>query len=259
MMERPGGMSAWRDERNARALVRLAKARPAIFPAEVLVHAHARALMPPLPSLAVASYWTAHPLRADRLARSLAALSGSPPDWHWQLSIEPDDGRPASFRLPPAPYRETAFTRGPGWCRVCGQPVYRFGWHRDLWNDGTPNRRAGWHAACVAAWKLWTAPITQVKLLGRLQKRRCPATGARLLRGAEVDHRLPLFRVWREHRDADWPTLLSYWGFPNLQAINLPAHRLKSAGEAGLRAALRGKGAEGRAPETVPVEMVAPS
>ncbi len=38
--------------------------------------------------------------------------------------------------------------------------VYRFGWHRDLWGTGTPNRNAAWHAACVVAWKFWIARPT---------------------------------------------------------------------------------------------------
>jgi hypothetical protein len=46
---------------------------------------------------------------------------------------------------------------------------------------------------------------------------------------------VPLFRVWREHRDADWPTLLDYWGLPNLQVINRDVHAQKSAAEAGTR------------------------
>ena len=49
------------------------------------------------------------------------------------VSVYLPDDLPASFRSPPAPYREAAFARGPGFCCVCGQPVYRFGWHVDLW------------------------------------------------------------------------------------------------------------------------------
>ena len=65
--------SAWRAERNRKALARLMKALPAIFPAPVLAYALKRAFIPPMPRLAVDGYWRAHPLRADRLARALAA------------------------------------------------------------------------------------------------------------------------------------------------------------------------------------------
>jgi len=54
-------------------------------------------------------------------------------------------------------------------------------------------------------------------VLKRLQRLSCAATRGRLWRTAEVDHRVPLFRVWREHRDPPWPLLLRFWGVPNLQ------------------------------------------
>ena len=53
-----------------------------------------------------------------------------------------------------------------------------------------------------------------------------------MLRSAEVDHRVPLFRVWRDHRDTPWPALLAFWGAPNLQVINRSAHAEKCAREA---------------------------
>ena len=143
-------------------------------------------------------------------------------------------GLPATFRMPPAPYREAKYSLGPGFCCVCGQPVYRFGWHKDLWNAG-PNSRAVWHTGCVAAWRLWTAPSTHDRMLRKLQSRRCGQTGRRLWKAAEVDHHMPLFRVWREQRDAPWPTLLNYWGVPNLQVINRDVHAAKCADEANYR------------------------
>lgn len=232
-------MSNWRDLRNERSLTRLQRALPDCFPVPVLVHAYAQPLIPPLPRLAIEGYWRAHPLRADRLARALAATNGAPRGWRWQLGEHGGNGLPSSFRIPPTPYREPAHDRGPGHCCICGQPVFRFGWHLDLWKAGRSNTRAAWHACCVAAWKLWNAPQTQAKLLGKLQGRRCAATGKRLLRSAEVDHRVPLFQVWREYRDADWASLLGFWGFSNLQALNKPAHISKTAVEAGERAQRR--------------------
>ena len=61
----------------------------------------------------------------------------------------------------------------------------------------------------------------------RLQVRRCGESGGRLWKSAEVDHRIPLLRVWNEYRDAPWPALLDYWGLPNLQVINRDAPRRK--------------------------------
>ena len=230
--------SAWREARNVAARARLDRALPDIFPPLVLRHALAQPLLPPTPRLAVESYWRAHVLRADRLARGLAARSGTPEGWTWRLGAA-EEGLGMGFRVPPAPFREAAFARGKGHCCVCGQPVYRFGWHVDLWGAGAPNRNAGWHAACVAAWKLWNAASDHVRVLKARQRHRCAETGKRLLRTAEVDHRVPLYRVWREHRTAPWPVLLGYWGLPNLQVVNRVAHAGKCALEAGERASHR--------------------
>jgi hypothetical protein len=58
-----------------------------------------------------------------------------------------------------------------------------------------------WHCACVIAWQFWNAPNGYVRLLRRLQGWRCGQSGGRLWKSAEVDHRVPLFRVWNEHRE----------------------------------------------------------
>ena len=225
-----------RDLRNAAARERLAGAR---LPAAVLVHALKRGTVPDIASRAVASYWHHHPIRADRLARVLAAKSAAPKGWSWRIGGADDDGRPQSFRQPPAPFREAAHRAGPGTCCICGQPVFRLGWHRDLWGDGTTTSRARWHGCCVAAWALWSAPARHAKLLARLQKRRCAAGGEKLSRVYEVDHRVPLHVVWRRHREEPWPALLRFWGFPNLGAVDRAAHASKSAVEAAGRAAAR--------------------
>jgi hypothetical protein len=83
--------SGWRDVRNRRSLARLTKALPALFPAPVLQHALSRPFVPPLPRLAIDGYWRAHPLRADRLARALAARSGAPEGWRWRLAAGRSD------------------------------------------------------------------------------------------------------------------------------------------------------------------------
>ncbi len=239
-------MSKWQDlkvQANQRALARLTKSLPEIFPAAVLSRAFSSPFVPPMPRLAIDSYWRAHPIRADRLARKLAKDSGAPTGWIWQLGDNRKSGLPANFRIPPAPYRERAHARGPGFCCVCGQAVYRFGWHVDLWGTG-PNTNANWHSACVVARQLWNAPSGQAKLLRRVQGRRCTSTGKRLWRDAEVDHRIPLFRVWGEYRDAPWPSLLAYWGLPNLQVINRESHAAKCATEARVRQAIRSSATE---------------
>jgi hypothetical protein len=226
-------VSEWAAVRNARAEARLQKALPDIFPKPALVHAYKRALLPPTPRLAIDSYWRAHPLRADKLSRALAARSDAPAGWSWNLD---DD---ADFRAPPAPYREKKYALGRGFCCVCGQPAYRFGWHVDLWQDDKPNRNASWHACCVVAWKLWTAPREHLRALRKVQGRKCPVTGKRLLKTGEVDHRTPLYRVWREQKETPWPALLAFWGAPNLQVINRDGHLTKCVEETRERAERR--------------------
>ena len=81
-------MSGWQElraERNRRSALRLNKALPPIFPRVVLARALARPFVPPTPRLAIESYWGAHPIRADRLARALAARSQAPAGWTWRL------------------------------------------------------------------------------------------------------------------------------------------------------------------------------
>lgn len=242
-------MSEWRAARNAQSLKRLERALPDIFPAAVLAHALSRPLIPPTPRLAIDRYWRSHPLRADALARALAVRSGAPEGWTWRLG-DPAGGLSPSFRTPPAPFREKARALGPGHCCVCGQPVYRFGWHADLW-DREPNRNAAWHGACVVAWQFWIAPAIQARALKRRQRHRCAESGKRLWKTAEIDHRTPLFQVWREMRDTPWPALLGYWGAPNLQVINRDVHVAKCAGEAATRARRRASPMDDAPAETV--------
>jgi hypothetical protein len=220
-------MSGWEElkaERNQRSLIRLTRALPPVFPRVVLARALARPFVPPTPRLAIESYWGVHPIRADRLARALAARSQAPAGWTWRLG-DRRSGLPFTFRTPPAPFREHARRTG-AWIllRV-------FGWHIDLWGSG-PNENAVWHSACVVAWQFWNAPSSQIQLLRRIQSRRCAQSGGRLWRNSEVDHRVPLFRVWSEHRDTPWPRLVDFWGFPNLQVINRDVHAAKCATEA---------------------------
>ena len=79
----------------------------------------------------------AHPFRADRLARALAARTGSPSAWSWRLGVDRENGLPTTFRAPPSPYRERQYSRGPGFAvcagsrfidsvgmSICGTPAY---------------------------------------------------------------------------------------------------------------------------------------
>src|ERR1700682_651517 len=97
-------MSTWQDlktERNRQSVARLTKGLPEIFPPIVVRRALGRPFVPPTPRLAIDSYWRAHPLRADRLARALAGKSGAPAGWRWQLAESRPERRPG--RRQPGP------------------------------------------------------------------------------------------------------------------------------------------------------------
>ena len=137
-------MSGWKElraERNQRSLLRLNRALPPIFPRAVLARALARPFVPPTPRLAIESYWSAHPIRADRLARALAARSQAPAGWTWRLGTA---GAAYLSRFARHP-RHTVNARRTRAriCGVCGQPVYRFGWHIDLWKPDPTRTRSG--------------------------------------------------------------------------------------------------------------------
>ena len=99
-------MSKWqaeKAERNRQSVARLNRALPGIFPSAVMSWALGRPFVPPTPRLAINSYWRAHPIRADRLARALAARSGAPSGWTWQLDDTGKNGLPSP--APGAPLR----------------------------------------------------------------------------------------------------------------------------------------------------------
>ena len=193
------------------------KALPEIFPAPVLdvrpqaaVHpADAAARGRRLLACAPAARRPARPRARckERHAGGLDLAAGRGPQGR------PAEELPASARA----LSRARIARGRGYCCVCGQPVYRLGWHVDLWDTGPNPKRPGTRPA-------WSPGIsgarraTRCACSGALQERRCRESGKRLLKTAEVDHRMPLFQVWQEHRDLPWPQLLGFWGLPNLQA-----------------------------------------
>jgi hypothetical protein len=96
-------MSGWEElkaERNQRSLIRLTRALPPVFPRVVLARALARPFVPPTPRLAIESYWGVHPIRADHLARALAARSQAPAGWTWRLEDRRAACRSRSARHP---------------------------------------------------------------------------------------------------------------------------------------------------------------
>ena len=222
-------VSAWRAERNRRALARLRRGLPAIFPAP-RADARARALVhAPDAAAGDRSYWRAHPVRADRLAR----VARRPERSARGLDLAARRGRRACRRAFAVRRRRTARPNS----RAARASAASAG-NRSTASAGTSTCGSADPTQCRLAHRLrggvalWNAPSGYIGLLKRLQSRRCATTGERLWKTAEVDHRVPLFRVWGERRDDAWPSLLAYWGFPNLQVINRDVHVEKCASEA---------------------------
>ena len=188
-----------------------------------------------------------HAVLAGLLGRS-ARQAGEPPGWREKL---------IGARKPPILYNRAG--DGPI-CPLCGQPSYLTGaW---LAQRGARNR-GQWHSICVALYRAMTAPNNEGPDLARQQGFVCAETGASLIREREsidtdryglktwkrvqhfapleVDHRRPLWRVWRELKAGQhsWPAALAFWGWPNLAAITPEAHRVKTAREASERAGMK--------------------
>src|SRR3984893_5229148 len=159
-------VSTWLAQRNEKARARLMRNLPEVFPGAVLVHALSRPFLPATPRRTVDSYWRYHPIRADKLAPALAALSGAPEGWVWRVGIQ-KSGPLVSFRVPPTPFREPAYTKGPGHCCVCGQPIFRFGWQprraaRPLAEPSERTRGSSGSALKVAGFRISHQGVAEV-------------------------------------------------------------------------------------------------
>src|SRR3977135_2349274 len=81
-------VSTWLAQRNEKARARLMRNLPEVFPEVVLMHALSRPFLPATPRRSVDSYWRYHPIRADKLARALAAPWGAREGGGWRLGIQ---------------------------------------------------------------------------------------------------------------------------------------------------------------------------
>ena len=180
-------------------------------------------------------------LYAERVTRILCRRSGAVEGYQWRAPPKSwaDQTRLTSHRNPPLPFHSMVH-KGPGWCRVCGQPVYGGGSFRTF--AGEQSKRLTWHTICTAAYFLMTKPADYTAILILRQGQVCAITGAPLplpYRNVEVDHDVPLYRVARDHGDEPWYDLLRFWMTGNLRAITRAAYLAKCADEARDRAESR--------------------
>jgi hypothetical protein len=181
---------------------------------------------------------------AERATLRLCRLSGVVDGFEWLPDPRPysslDDRRtytPSrhSHRTPPLPFHRAASR--PGWCRVCGQPIYAGGLTKK--SDGAQSTRLTWHSVCTTTYFVMTKPSDYVLPLVVRQKGLCAISREPLgppaldyIVGADVDHEVPLFRVARDHAGVAWFDLIKFWMTPNLRAITPAAHQAKNAAEA---------------------------
>lgn len=158
----------------------------------------------------------------------LCRRSGLVPGWEWDRK----------GRRPPLPFWEARSV--PGQCRVCGQPIYAGGTWQGM---EEPSKRLTWHRVCATAYLLWRTPADYASEIVVMQRGLCPDSGeaigppaTKYIGDIDIDHRLPIYRVRRDHGDLPWFDLLRFWGLSNLCAITRAAHLRKSAIEAAERA-----------------------
>jgi hypothetical protein len=100
-----------------------------------------------------------------------------------------------------------------------------------------------WHELCVTTYFLWTKPSNYARALIHRQGGKCAMTGESLFgpdglrtEPVEVDHKIPLYQVARDHAAEPWFEQIRFWGLGNLRALSRLGHRIKNEMEAAERA-----------------------
>lgn len=196
------------------------------------------------PSLRVQRYWYRHPFRAFYLMRALMRENPRPfsrewpemksngktiktPSGRWEFKISKE--RP-QFRKPPQPYL--------GGCPMCGGVRYNLGWHSD-WDGKGKSKQGWWHQSCSSAYRLMTSPAEFSQVFYDRQGGFCALTNDPLSDSYDIDHIIPLYRVFRDFGHLEQDELIGFWGPGNLRAITKEAHKRKNAYEAAERSAFR--------------------
>lgn len=130
-------------------------------------------------------------------------------------------------RKPPLPPHFNKTT--PGICRWCNEAITK------TLKSGKVSK-ATWHQSCVTEYKSIHWPSFTRKLVWRRDKGKCSGCGHQCDRkgknGWQMDHIIPLYAANGQ---------LWAWKLENLQTLCKPCHKIKTAKEAGERAAARKK------------------
>lgn len=196
------------------------------------------------PSLRVDRYWRKHPVRAFQLMRALMRSNPNPYERDWPQFVTASKwcalenkhiyGVPKpKFRIPPQPYKYG--------CPMCGLTRYSLGWHTD-WDAKGMSDRGYWHKACAAAFRMMQTPNEFANFFKDRQNNICAITGVSLA-GTKynIDHMIPLYRVYRDFGHLPIDQIVGFWGPKNLRAISLKAHAAKNKHEARERSSYAGK------------------
>ena len=184
--------------------------------------------------------------------RALMTAQTREPKYEWPRTRQqsrytwrhPDTGEPGLivrpdkilFREFPKPYNHGGHGGG---CPMCGGPRYALGWHKD-WDGTGESKRGYWHYACSAAYRLISTPNEYGKFFKERQNGICAISGQPLIEGLyDIDHIIPLYRVYRDFGHIPVLDLIEFWGPGNLRAITQDAHKNKNRYEAGERAAYK--------------------
>lgn len=203
------------------------------------------------PSLRVSRYWYRHPRRAFALMMAMMRANETPIISDWPRVVSQSrftwhgpGGKPATiikpdktlFREPPQPYLSHEPYRMIG-CPMCGGQRYKLGWHKD-WDGSGICQKGYWHAACGTAYRLMRNPFDYWKYFYDRQNGICSLSGESLgeKNNIQIDHFVPLYKVYRDYRDYPIEDIMVFWGPDNLRAVTKKAHKIKSKFESAERA-----------------------
>jgi len=140
--------------------------------------------------------------------------------WRAKYERKQQDREAKRYRLVPMPDWP-----GSGWCKWCAGSL-------DQSDDPRDKNRQNWHTRCLRLYNLHGGHLSaQQRFLIERDGRQCAMPGCERA-GAEVDHRVPLWKV----RNLAPMIRRAYYGPINLWLLCQPCHAAKSAAEAAERA-----------------------
>lgn len=116
---------------------------------------------------------------------------------------------------------------------MCGGKRYKLGWHKD-WDGSGESDKGWWHVSCGTAYSLMTTPNDFVDYFKKKQNGLCGISGEKFIAGEKIDmdHTIPLYRVFRDYGHLPIEKIMQFWGPRNLRAVKNSQHKIKNKYEA---------------------------